>query len=325
MDAGHPRAFLRALGTRAHPEHVSLARGGSYHARVHGGGQASRRPADRRIVDAARHVHRGSGRVAGRTHTERGGGHGEGPRHPVRARSGPRCRRSPRRRTRPGSGRHAAGHPGRRAAPGARIHSARRYHRDPAGNRREGGDEPVNGEERQALHDAVVSACGGLDAGGWHSQAWKALDQIGVRSLSVSEAAGGAGADLGAATVVLLALGSLGASVPVVETGLMAGWLMERAGGRLPDGIVTAAVGDRLQVHSEDGEWMVSGTLTRVPWARHADYAVVLSHAGAGPCVAVVPLAGAELRRGANVAGEPRDDVVLSSVAVDVYALDGPE
>ena len=185
----------------------------------------------------------------------------------------------------------------------------------------------MNGEERQALHDAVVSACGGLDAGGWHGQAWKALDQIGVRSLSVSEAAGGAGADLRAATVVLLALGSLGASVPAVETGLMAGWLMEQAGGRLPDGIVTAAVGDQLQVHSEDGGWMVSGTLTRVPWARHADYAVVLSRAGAGPCVAVVPLAGAELRRGANVAGEPRDDVVLSSVTVpsaDVHVLDAP-
>jgi acyl-CoA dehydrogenase len=186
----------------------------------------------------------------------------------------------------------------------------------------------MNAEERQALHDAVVAACGGLDSAGWHGQAWKALDQIGVTSLSVSEAAGGAGADLRAATVVLLALGSLGASVPVVETGLMAGWLMERAGGRLPDGIVTAAVGDALQVHSDDGAWMVSGTLTRVPWARHADYAVVLSHAGAGQCVAVVPLAGAELRRGANVAGEPRDDVVLSSVAVpsaDVRVLNGPE
>jgi acyl-CoA dehydrogenase len=186
----------------------------------------------------------------------------------------------------------------------------------------------MNAEERQALHDAVVDACSGLDSAGWHGQAWKALDQIGVTSLSVSEAAGGAGADLRTATVVLLALGSLGASVPVVETGLMAGWLMERAGARLPGGIVTVAVGDGLQVHSDDDGWMVSGTLTRVPWARHANYAVVLGHAGVGQCVAVVPLAGAELRRGANVAGEPRDDVVLSSVVVpsaDVHVLDGPE
>jgi acyl-CoA dehydrogenase len=99
------------------------------------------------------------------------------------------------------------------------------------------------------------------------------LVQIGVTSLSVSEATGGAGADLRAATVVLLALGSLGASVPVVETGLMAGRLMERAGARLRGGIVTAAAGDGLQVHSDDGGWIVSGTLTRVPWARHADYA----------------------------------------------------
>jgi acyl-CoA dehydrogenase len=186
----------------------------------------------------------------------------------------------------------------------------------------------VNSEERQALDDAVVAACGSLNAVGWHGQAWKALDQIGVTALSVSETAGGAGADLRAATVVLLALGSLGASVPAVETGLMAGWLLERVNARLPDGIVTAAVGDGLQLRSDDGRWLISGTLTRVPWARHADYAVVLSRAEDGQCVAVVPLAGAELRRGANVAGEPRDDVMLPSVGVpsaSVYALDGPE
>jgi acyl-CoA dehydrogenase len=73
---------------------------------------------------------------------------------------------------------------------------------------------------------------------------------------------------------------------------------------------------------------VVSGTLTRVPWARQADYAVALIQAGARQHVAVLPLAGAVLRPGANVAGEPRDDVVLSPMAVpaaDVYAFDGAE
>ena len=189
----------------------------------------------------------------------------------------------------------------------------------------------MNAEERRALHDAVVAACGSLDDAGWHGQAWKALDQIGVTSLSVSETAGGAGADLRAATVALLALGSLGVSVPAVETGLMAGWLLERAGARLPEGIVTAAVGDGLQVRSDDDGWVVSGRLTRVPWARHADYAVILINAingEEGRRAAVVPLAEAVLRPGSNIAGEPRDDVVLSQVAVPpahVYAFDGAE
>jgi acyl-CoA dehydrogenase len=185
----------------------------------------------------------------------------------------------------------------------------------------------VNEEERDSLRDAVVGTCGDLDGQGWHPQAWKALDRIGVTSLSVSEAAGGAGADLGGATVVLLALGSLGASVPAVETGLMAGWLAERAEARLPDGIVTAATGDTLDLRFDNGRWRATGTLTRVPWARHADHAVVLSWAESVPCVVVVPLAGAELRHGTNVAGEPRDDVILSKAAApaaNVYRIAGP-
>jgi acyl-CoA dehydrogenase len=186
----------------------------------------------------------------------------------------------------------------------------------------------VTAEERQALHDAVVDACGGADSPGWNPKAWKALDQMGVTSLSVSEAAGGGGADLSTAAVVLIALGSLGVSVPVAETGLMAGWLMERAGARLPEGIVTAAIGDTLELHPDEGRWLVSGTLPRVPWARHADHAVVLSRFESSRYAVVVPLSGAQLGHGTNVAGEPRDDVMLRAAAVpaaDVYRLDGPE
>ena len=137
-------------------------------------------------------------------------------------------------------------------------------------------------EERQALHDAVADACGGTDGAGWHPKAWEALDQIGVTSLSVAEAAGGGGADLRAAAVVLMALGSLGVSVPVTETGLMAGWLIERAGARLPDGIVTAALGETLELRPAEGQWLVSGTLGRVPWARQADHAAGFGNAEVG-------------------------------------------
>ena len=183
-------------------------------------------------------------------------------------------------------------------------------------------------EERQALRAAVADACAGPDSPGWNLKAWKALDQMGVTSLSVAEAAGGGGADLSAAVVVLTALGSLGVSVPVTETGLMAGWLMERAGARLPEGIITAAVGGALELHPGEGHWLVSGTLPRVPWARHADRAVVLSRFESASYAVVVPLSLARLDHGTNVAGEPRDDVVLRSAAVPaaaVHRLEDPE
>jgi acyl-CoA dehydrogenase len=183
----------------------------------------------------------------------------------------------------------------------------------------------VNADERQALHDAVTAACGDRDGRGWHSHAWEALDQMGVTSLSVSEAAGGASAGLDAAAVVLMALGSLGVSVPAVETGLMAGWLLERAGSRLPEGIVTAAVGDTLELVPDEGRWLISGRLTRVPWARYADQAVVLSRFQSGHYAVVLPLAGVQFGAGTNVAGEPRDDIVLDRAVVsarDVYRVE---
>jgi acyl-CoA dehydrogenase len=185
----------------------------------------------------------------------------------------------------------------------------------------------VNSEERQLLHDAVVGSCTEVDASGWHPGAWAAIGRIGATALSVPESSGGGGAGLTAAAVVLLALGSAGASVPAVETGLMAGWLAERAGVRLPGGIVTAVAGAALEVWPDERGWRLTGTLDRVAWARHADRAVVLSAAGSLPAVLVVPLAGTAVRPGANIAGEPRDDVQLHDLivpAADVHHLTGP-
>jgi acyl-CoA dehydrogenase len=170
-------------------------------------------------------------------------------------------------------------------------------------------------EERRALQDAVVSACGSADASGWHAEIWRDLDRMGMTALAVPEAAGGGGADMIAATVVLLALGSAGASVPAVES-LLAGWLLDWAGARLPDGIVTAAAGDVLELRFAGDQCRVSGTLPRVPWARHAGSAVVSARVQSSPLVLVLPLAGVQLRPGLNVAGEPRDDIILSAAAI---------
>jgi len=106
-------------------------------------------------------------------------------------------------------------------------------------------------ETTELLHDSVIGACGELADTGWHPQAWTALDEIGVTALVVPEANGGAGATYADAAVVLPALGSLAASLPIVEVGLMAGWLMTLAGSQLPTGVVTAAMaGPTMAVQS---------------------------------------------------------------------------
>jgi acyl-CoA dehydrogenase len=181
---------------------------------------------------------------------------------------------------------------------------------------------------RQALHDAVTDACSDLDDIGWHPRTWNDLTQMGVSALTVPEAMGGGGADLGSAATVLLALGAVGASVPIVEHGLMAGWLLELAGARLPTGILTAALASELEVGLVGDGCVVSGVLRRVPWARYADRVVVLTTVGDTRSVLVLNPRDAEIRLRTNVAGEARDDVIVSARTVsanDLYRLDGPD
>jgi acyl-CoA dehydrogenase len=142
------------------------------------------------------------------------------------------------------------------------------------------------------------------------------LDEIGVIALVVPEANGGAGATYADAAVVLPALGSLAASLPIVEAGLLAGWLMTLAGATLPTGVVTAALADDLDLEPIADGWLLSGQVARVPWARHADRVVILTQFGIGWYALDLGCAGLEIRHGANVAGEPRDSIFLNRLAL---------
>ena len=171
-------------------------------------------------------------------------------------------------------------------------------------------------ETSELLRDSVIGACGELADAGWHPQAWTALDEIGVIALVVPEANGGAGATYADASVVVPALGSLAASLPIVEAGLMAGWLMTLAGAQLPTGVVTAAMAEDLGAQPSGDGWLLSGRVPRVPWARHADRVVILTRQGIDWYALDLPCAGLDIRHGANVAGEPRDSIVFSDLVV---------
>jgi acyl-CoA dehydrogenase len=174
----------------------------------------------------------------------------------------------------------------------------------------------MSAETSELLRDSVLGACGELAVSGWHPQAWAALDEIGVTALVVPEANGGAGATYADAAVVLPALGSLAASLPIVESGLLAGWLMTLAGAQLPTGVVTAAMAEDLDISPSDGGWLLSGTVSRVPWARHADRVVILTGLEVGWGALDLPCAGLDIRLGVNVAGEPRDSIVFDRLFI---------
>ena len=161
------------------------------------------------------------------------------------------------------------------------------------------------------LHDLCEpNTVNDTERGVWPKALWDALEESGLTLTWVPEELGGAGAALADGFAVLRAAGRFAAPIPLAET-LMAGWLLTRAGMRVPGGPLTIA-----PVHSDgrieltpDGA--LSGRARRVPFARNAEHIAVLAHRGTEIVVALVATRGLPIGQSTSLAGEPRDDVTL--------------
>lgn len=151
----------------------------------------------------------------------------------------------------------------------------------------------------------------------WTPDDWARLVDLGLPRALTGEATGGLGLDpLGAAPLLRLT-GTYALRLPLAET-MIANWLAERAGLPVSDAPTTLglATGDVTPV---EGGWRFTGTLARVPWARHAERLL----AGVGDQLLRLPLVGATIMPAANIADEPRDTVRLdvTVAASDVATL----
>ncbi len=147
---------------------------------------------------------------------------------------------------------------------------------------------------------------------GFDAPLWKTLEGSGLARLTLPEAAGGSGGSLADAAVLLTAAGAHAARVPLVETDLLAGWLLHTAGIALPAGPLSAVVAD-LDVSGD----RVAGTLRRVPWARAAAGVVVLTPAH----VVLLDPEALVIVDGTNLAEEPREKVIVGEPYRGVRAL----
>lgn len=171
---------------------------------------------------------------------------------------------------------------------------------------------------RDAATFEVVEAA---EAAGWSDPVWRPLAEAGFCWIGLPESAGGSGGTLEDACAVLRAAGAHAAPVPLAETALLAGWLLAMSGGDLPDQPLSTGTGEvRL-----DGS-TVTGRLERVPWGRSVGQVVVLAGGdGARSVVAIDPAAeGVRIEPATNLAGEPRDTLVLDGVAPVQVLRPGP-
>lgn len=182
----------------------------------------------------------------------------------------------------------------------------------------------------EALIEAVADACerhpSTTEAGGdavWNPALWGALDQIGVTLLSIPETSGGAGGDLQMAVAVLEVLGQYSAAVPYAETAFQAAWMLAESHAPIPPGPLAAAVaGPAVSIIEDNGSWVLNGTLPRLPWARHAEHIIVFIDQR----IVILNRGDTVLAQGTNIAGEPRDDVLLQHITVPPdFVYDLPE
>lgn len=172
--------------------------------------------------------------------------------------------------------------------------------------------------ELRDLAESVFAGGASSDTG-FDASLWKTLEAAGLARLTLPEEAGGSEGTLVDAAAVLHAAGSHAARVPLVETDLLAGRLLHEHGLAVPAGPLTAVRGE-LEVREASDGWRVTGTVTRVPWARAAAGIAVLTPTH------VVLLAPDQvvIVDGANLAEEPRDTISVDATVPGV-APAGPD
>ena len=164
--------------------------------------------------------------------------------------------------------------------------------------------------ERHCSRDVVAAA-----EGGWSAELWHALEESGLTRVGVSEASGGSGGGWDEAAAVLRVAARYAAPVPLAETTVLAGWLLDSAGIALPAGALTQGIG----VIESDGR-VFRGRIARVPWARESAGIVVIARRGESQTIFVVPTERCRIERGTNIAREPRDTVIFDGVPLDGLA-----
>ncbi|PRX99745.1 acyl-CoA dehydrogenase family protein [Allonocardiopsis opalescens] len=169
----------------------------------------------------------------------------------------------------------------------------------------------MNDELSEDVRAAVGAILDGRDAhpGDFDRPLWTDLAETGFHLLGVPEEVGGSGGRLRDLAVVADLTAFHASRVPVAEAAFLAGWLLGRAGLAVPEGLVVASLDEARRTTG----LRLSGCL-RTPWARHADHVVTIARSGGERVVAVVPTGGG-VERARNLAGEPRDTLVLDHVA----------
>lgn len=147
----------------------------------------------------------------------------------------------------------------------------------------------------------------------WPQPAWDKVAELGLPLALLPEEAGGFGLGAGAIQGIVGLAGRYAVPLPIAES-MIATRLLGEAAIEAPDGALTiAAAGPSLKIDRSGEGLALSGTLPRVPWGADAAGIVFVADLAAEPVLALLLPQDVSVRRGRNMAGEPRDEVTVET------------
>ena len=170
--------------------------------------------------------------------------------------------------------------------------------------------------ERLFADQATGALVNAAETGTWPRELWRLVEEAGFADALGETSELGGVVD---AVAILRAAGRHAAPLPLAET-MLARFALAAASLPAPAGPLALAPVERddvLTLRRAAQGWHLAGVARRVPWARAAAHMVVVADGK----VALVAPGQAEIRRAANLAGEPRDTVTFDQkLAADVAA-----
>jgi alkylation response protein AidB-like acyl-CoA dehydrogenase len=192
---------------------------------------------------------------------------------------------------------------------------------------RDSSARPGASDELRMLMSDVLRRLGRSELGAPADGLWDTAVELGWTGINVPEASGGCGGTVHDLAVVASALARHGKSAPIVGTAI-AGHVLA-ATGRTVDPSLPRALGldAGLTLEQRNGNLVLNGTQTRVPWAKNASSVIVSAKGRGGEVLVELPVdaEGLSLQSGTNLAQEPRDTIALANVCLPTVALVGDQ
>jgi acyl-CoA dehydrogenase len=160
----------------------------------------------------------------------------------------------------------------------------------------------------------------------WPSPAWAALDGAGLTSVGFDEKRGGSGGSLVDIATLVFEVGRSYAKVPLPETIMFSSWLRGLADWEWSGGAETVGFANdaHLQTRTAGERLLLDGSVGVVPWARATERMTIVTTVNGRTVLVSLKLSDVRIEPSENLAGEPRDTVIIESLRVeddDYYEL----